>query len=87
MAITLNLDARHRVNLTKLLPDLNIHSVKAYVKDDKIILEPLVTIPARELWLYENQEALQSVKKGLKEAALGKLVDRGSFAQYANDEI
>ncbi len=87
MAFTLNLDARHRVNLTKLLPDLNIHSVKAYVEGDRIILEPLVTIPARELWLYKNPEALEAVKIGLKEAGEGKIVDGGSFAQYVDDEI
>ena len=87
MAITLNLDARHRVNLTKLLPNLDIHSVKAYVEGDRIVLEPLVTIPARELWLYENPKALQAVKTGLQQAREGKLVDRGSFAQYAREEI
>ena len=28
---------------------------------DRIILEPMVEIPAREVWLYENKAALEKV--------------------------
>jgi len=47
--------------------------------------KPLIVHPACELWLYENPKALVSVKKGLKQADEGKLVDRGSFAKHARD--
>lgn len=53
----------------------------------QILLDPLVTIPASEAWLYKNKEALASVRQGLKEASEGKLVKMRSFAKYANDEI
>ena len=49
----------------------------------QLILDPVKTIPASEMWLYENPEALRSVKQGLREAAEGKSVDRGSFASFA----
>jgi hypothetical protein len=39
--------------------------------DEKIILNPAVTIPASEAWLYENKEALASVGRGLQEAQNG----------------
>jgi hypothetical protein len=37
------------------------------------------------MWLYENAEALASVKQGLRESAEGKIIDRGSFAKYAEE--
>ncbi len=49
----------------------------------QLILDPVRTVPASEAWLYENPKALASVKQGLKEAAAGKTVERGSFAKYA----
>lgn len=49
----------------------------------QLILDPVKTVPVSEAWLYENAKALKSVKQGLKEAAAGKTVERGSFAKYA----
>jgi hypothetical protein len=54
----LSVDSRKRISLSKLLPDLPISSVKAYLQDDIIVLEPMVEIPAREAWLYQNEKAL-----------------------------
>ena len=53
----------------------------------QILLEPVITIPERERWLFENPEALASVKQGLKESAAGETHYLGSFAQYADLEI
>jgi hypothetical protein len=35
------------------------------------------------MWLYENPQALASVKQGLRESAEGKRIYRGSFAKHA----
>ena len=78
--IKLTVDSRKRISLTKLLPTGKISSVKAYKEDDRIILEPMVEIPAREVWLYENKAALEKVKKGLLQKGTTK---RGSFTKYA----
>jgi hypothetical protein len=40
--------------------------------DGKVVLNPAVTIPEREAWLYENPEALASVRRGLKQAQMGE---------------
>ena len=53
----------------------------------QILLDPLVTIPAAEAWLYKNKEALASVRRGLKESAEGKTVKMPSFAKYADLDI
>ena len=34
----------------------------------KILIEPAVVLPQREVWLYENEKALESVRRGLKQA-------------------
>lgn len=49
----------------------------------QIILDPVKAVPASEMWLYENPQALASVKQGLRESAEGKTVYRGSFARHA----
>ena len=43
----------------------------------QLILDPVKAVPASEMWLYENAEALASVKRGLRESAEGKTVYRG----------
>jgi len=39
----------------------------------QIILDPQVTIPASEAWLFSNPAALASVRKGLSDAAEGRV--------------
>ncbi len=43
--------------------------IKEYERLEKI----LKLIPSSEAWLYENSEALESVGKGLQDAAQGKV--------------
>ncbi len=51
----------------------------------QIVLDPQVTIPASELWLFENKEALASVDRGMAESMDGQAINRGSFAKYIKD--
>jgi hypothetical protein len=51
----------------------------------QVVLDPVKTIPASEAWLYENTQALASVKQGMRESAEGKSVYRGSFAKHAKE--
>lgn len=60
--VNLSVDSRKRISLSKLLPDLPVSSVRAYLQEDKIVLEPMIGIPAREAWLYQNETALNQVK-------------------------
>lgn len=39
----------------------------------QIVLDPQVSIPASEAWLFKNPEALASVRRGLKDAAEGRV--------------
>lgn len=53
----------------------------------QILLTPLRTIPEREVWLWRNPEAMESVRRGLEESAAGHVSEPVSFAQYADIEI
>ena len=45
----------------------------------QIVLDPQVTIPASELWLFENKDALALVQRGLSDAAKGKVSKKDDF--------
>jgi hypothetical protein len=52
----------------------------------QIVLDPQITIPASEAWLFDNKTALAALDKGMNESIKGETVDRGSFSQYKTDE-
>ena len=62
-------------------------SYRVMVNDDgQILLDPVVAIPERELWLWQNPEAISSVQRGIQQAGEGQLHDMGSFIEYAELE-
>lgn len=55
-------------------------------EDGKIVLDPLVDIPAREHWIYKNPEALASLLRGIEDAKNGRIVDvKIDFSQFLGD--
>lgn len=80
-------DSRGRIALGRALKDLGDASFNVYRDDTgRIVLDPQVSIPASEAWLYRNKSALASLRRGLEQAAAGKARVIGSFADYADDE-
>ena len=73
-------DSKGRITLGKLAEGVSSYRARRQ-KDGRIILEPFVEIPAEERWLYQNREALGSVKTGLEDAKAGRLT-RMSFKKY-----
>jgi len=68
----LKVDQKKRITLGKLAPE-EVSSYDAELKENGvIILHPKVEIPAEELWLFKNKEALNSVRKGIKDSVNGK---------------
>lgn len=78
-------DVKGRIYLGKLAEGVSGFTVTVD-KHHRIILEPLVEIPAREKWLFDNKVALKSVKQGIEDVKGGKLHDLGSFAQYMDED-
>jgi len=69
---TKTIDDRNRITLGDLLRGYK--RVRLYKNDrGEILLQPTVEIPASELWLLQNKEALKAVQLGLKDAAEGKI--------------
>jgi len=66
-------DAKKRVVLPKLPIEEGITYHIYSNRLGQIILDPQVTIPASEAWLFNNPEALASVRRGLSDAAKGKI--------------
>lgn len=79
-------DSKGRISLGRLARGVSSFAVHQ-TENGNIILEPFVEIPAKEKWLFDNKTALKQVQTGLKQAKSGKLVKRGSFAKYVEDEI
>lgn len=84
--LTIRPDAKGRIALGKLAKGVSSFQATLDI-DGRIILEPYTEIPAREKWLFDNPSALSAVREGLKQSARGEARPRGSFAEFANDEI
>jgi hypothetical protein len=77
-------DAKKRLSLGEALSGATAYNIYRNPLG-QIVLDPVKTVPASEMWLYENPQALASVKRGLRESAQGKSVYRGSFARHAKE--
>jgi len=73
-------DSKGRITLGKLAEGVSSYRARRQL-DGKIVLEPFVEIPAEERWLWENKEALQSVRKGIADLKAGRLT-KMSFKKY-----
>lgn len=86
---TVNMDAKQRICLTRVLSKEereNFNAFRIYRDKGKIVLEPVVEVPAKDHWIYKNPKALAALMKGIKDAEEGRLHDLGSFAQYAIED-
>ena len=70
-------DSKGRITLGRLAEGVSSYRARRQ-GDGKIVLEPFVEIPAGEEWLYANEKALESVRRGLADAKAGR-VTRKSF--------
>jgi hypothetical protein len=75
-------DAKKRLSLGEAIAGGTAYNIYRNAVG-QIILDPVKAVPVSEVWLYENEQALASVKQGLRESKEGKGVYRGSFARHA----
>jgi len=66
-------DAKKRIVLPAALVQEGITFHIYYNNIGQILLDPQVTIPASELWLFKKPDAIASVRRGLSDAANGKV--------------
>ena len=51
-------------------------------QEGDLLLETVAIIPEKELWLYQNSEALTSFRQGLEEATAGKVSEPEDWTKY-----
>lgn len=78
-------DSKGRIPLGQLANGVSSFSI--ITDGDRIILQPYSEIPTSEKWIFDNKPALISLKKGLSQAKSGDIQSRGSFSQYADEDI
>lgn len=72
------LDTKNRISLGGKIADLVFNQTGAdnfqifYGEDGDILLRPILAVPVKEVWLYQNPEAFGKIRQGLIEAKAGK---------------
>ena len=68
-------EANKLINIKQYITDGEGHKIAAIIDIEELqkIKKLLKNIPTSETWLYKNEEAFESVQKGLKEASEGKI--------------
>jgi len=79
-------DANKRIHFPKgsLKPGMIYHIYSN--TSGQIILDPQAVIPASELWVFQNEDILTALDESMAQSKIGQRVNRGSFAQYIEDE-
>jgi len=73
VAELVKIDTRNRVLLPKALVKEGVRYNIFKASTGQIILDPQVTIPASEAWLFNNPDALALVRQGLSDVAQGRV--------------
>lgn len=65
----------NRIKVKQYITDKKGHKVAAVIDMEELnrLKTMLELIPYSEKWLYKNKEALESVQKGLRDAAKGRI--------------
>jgi hypothetical protein len=66
-------DAKKRISISKACQAKEV-TYHVYCNEiGQIILDPQISVPTSEIWLYNDPEAREAVSIGLKQATEGKL--------------
>lgn len=79
-------DAKGRVCLGILAKGVSGYEAIINKANKEITLKPYTEVPCSEKWLFKNEEARASIKRGLKQSAGNKTVYKGSFAKYLDED-
>lgn len=56
-----------------------------YGEDGDILLRPMVSIPSKEAWIYQNPDVLKSIRQGLTEAKREKTEKVENLEEFLED--
>ena len=69
---TRTIDERNRLTVGEILKGCKRIRLYRNVSGE-VLLQPIAEIPASELWLFRNPEAINDVREGLQDALHGKV--------------
>lgn len=80
-------DSKRRVTLGRIIPG-QVTSFRVYRNaHGQIVLDPLVSIPAHEAWLFKNKRAFGLVQQGLGDAREKRLSKaKEDFSRYSKSK-
>ena len=65
---------------------MNVDSYQVFIgKEGDILLRPAVSIPSNEAWAYRNPEVIGRIRRGLKDAAEGKVEKVDDLESFLRD--
>ncbi|ASR57046.1 hypothetical protein [Cellulomonas sp. PSBB021] len=79
-------DERSRIAFGKAGVRRDDRYAVAVSRDGEILLTPLVSVPKRELLVWENELIRAALGRGLAQSAANETEDLGDFTQYADGE-
>lgn len=81
-------DVKHRVTLGKVEIIKTATTYKVYQNSaGQIILDPQISIPASEAWVYKNKAVVGALRRGFKDIQEGKVRKaREDYSKYVKDE-
>ena len=79
-------DSKGRICLGSLAKGVSGYKAIVNNATKEIVLKPYSEFPYSEKWLFENQQALDAVKRGLKQSSDKKTVYKGSFAKFIDED-
>ena len=78
-------DSRGRVSIARAGAEPGTRYRISRRADGEILLTPVVSVPRREMLVWENPDLAQTILAGIAEARCGGTADLGDFTSYAAD--
>lgn len=88
---TRTIDSKNRITLGEKIMKLNSTQTEAdkfqifFNEEGDILLRPMVSIPVREAWIYQNPQVLSSIRQGLTEAKREKTEKVENLGEFLED--
>lgn len=88
---TRTIDSKNRITLGEKITRLISTQTEMdkfqifYNEEGDILLRPMVSIPIREAWIYQNPKILNSIRQGLAEAKQGKVEKVENLEEFLED--
>jgi hypothetical protein len=74
-ALSRNVDSKGRLTLGESFANRTV--IVEERGDGEVLIRLARVVPEPEAWLYQNEEAMASVRRGLRQAHAGKFAKRG----------